>query len=64
MSENKTKDYVLRANANYRKKHTTTKSVQFHNGKDADIINAINNDSEQSFNSLVKALLRQHYQLD
>lgn len=62
MSENKTKDYVLRANANYRKKHTTTKSVQFHNSKDADILNAIAND-KQAFASLIKDLLRKHYNL-
>ena len=30
MSKNKTPDYVLRANANDRKKHTTTKSLQLH----------------------------------
>ena len=33
MSKNKTPDYVLRANANYRKKHTITKSLQLHNEK-------------------------------
>lgn len=57
---NKTKDYVLRANANYRKKHTQNKSVQFHNTKDADILHCIENDNV-SFNSLVKELLRNHY---
>lgn len=63
MSKSKTPDYVLRANANYRKKHTTNKAVQFHNVKDGDIIKALQDDTEP-FNKLVKVLLRQHYKLD
>lgn len=63
MSKNKTPDYVLRANANYRKKHTTNKSLQLHNEKDADIIQALQNDTAP-FNSLVKDLLRNHYNLN
>lgn len=63
MSKNKTPDYVLRANANYRKKHTITKSLQLHNEKDADIIQALQNETK-SFNALMKDILRNHYNLN
>lgn len=63
MSKNKTSDYVLRANANYRKKHTITKSLQLHNEKDADIIQALQNETK-SFNAFIKDILRNHYNIN
>ena len=59
---NKTKDYVLRANANYRKRHTQSKTIQFHNEKDAELLQAIANDTTP-FSTTVKQLLKQYYQL-
>lgn len=61
-NENKTKDYVLRAYTNYRKKHTQSKTIQFHNEKDKDILQAVKKD-KTPFSKTVKQLLRKHYNL-
>lgn len=59
--ENKTPCYKLRANANYHSK-TTQKIVRFRNDRDADLLQAIGNDS-QPLTDLVRQLLREHYKL-
>lgn len=58
---NKTASYKLKANANYHAK-MIQKNVRFHTAKDADLLQAINNDDRQ-LNSLVRQLLREHYKL-
>lgn len=63
MSENKTKDYVLRANQNYRKKALISKTITLNKEHDKDLIESINVD-DKPFAQLVKELLRKHYELD
>lgn len=63
MSGNKTYQSILRCNKEHRKK-LVTKNVTINKETEQDLINAIENDKEQSFNSLAKKLLRQHYKLD
>lgn len=53
----------LKAMKKYKKKNVLTKSLKFHKDYDSDLI-AMMNDDEQSFNSLVNTLLREHYGLD
>ena len=62
MRELKTPTYIRKATDNHRKK-LLTKSVTINKETESDLITAINADKEQSFNALVKQLLRQHYDL-
>lgn len=59
----KTPSYTRRASDNHRKK-LATKNVTINKETEADLLMAIESDKTQSFNSLVKQLLRQHYKLD
>lgn len=63
MSENKTLQAIMRANKNHRKK-LVTKNVTINKETEIDLLQAVEQDNTQSFNSLVKELLRQHYKLD
>lgn len=58
---NKTPSYRLKANANYHDK-TVQKKLRFKLVEDADLLNAIDNDSEP-LNKVANKLLRVHYDL-
>lgn len=62
MSELQTPTYIRKATDNHRKK-LLTKNVTINKETENDLIMAINADKEQSFNALVKQLLRHHYNL-
>lgn len=57
------KKNILLANAKFRKRHTESKTIQFHIEKDVDILLAVKNDKSISFSKLVKNLVRKHYNL-
>lgn len=59
----KTPSYRLKANADYEQK-ITQKTVRFKRVEDADLLKAINNDDDISFNHLVHNLLRMYYGLE
>lgn len=59
----KVPSYTRRASDNHRKK-LATKNITINKETEADLLLAVENDKEQSFNALVKSLLRQHYKLD
>lgn len=59
----KTPPYRLKANASYEQK-ITQKTVRFKRVEDADLLKAINNDDDISFNHLVHNLLRMYYGLE
>lgn len=58
---NKTPSYRLKANANYHDK-TVQKTLRFKLVEDADLLNAIDNDSEP-LNKVANKLLRRYYNL-
>lgn len=59
----KTPPYRLKANTSYEQK-LTQKTVRFKRVEDADLLQAINNDDDVSFNHLVHNLLRMYYGLE
>lgn len=59
----KTPPYRLKANTSYEQK-ITQKTVRFKRVEDADLLKAINNDDDVSFNHLVHNLLRMYYGLE
>lgn len=60
-TSNKTPSYRLKANANYHSK-TVQKPLRFKLIEDADLLTAIDNDSEP-LNQVANNLLRVHYDL-
>lgn len=55
--------YTRRASDNHRKK-LVTKNITINKETESDLLMALEGDKTQSFNALVKGLLRRHYELD